>query len=443
MNDFLAARSQMALSLGFHIVFSCIGMVMPFFMAVSHYIWLKTKDQKYRNITKAWSKGVAIFFATGAVSGTVLSFELGLLWPVFMRNAGPIFGMPFSLEGTAFFVEAIALGFFLYGWERFNPWFHWFTGVVVGVSGLISGILVVAANAWMNSPAGFDYINGQYVNVDPIKAMFNQAWFSQSVHMSLAAFVATGFAVAGVHAFMALRGNNVEFHRKAFKIAAIFACIAALLQPLSGDRSAKSVAKRQPAKLAAMEALFKTEKPASFLIGGIPDEDKKEVNYGIKIPALLSFLAHGDFKAEVKGLDQIPEQDHPPVAVTHYAFQIMIALGMLMSGIAVLYFIALWKKRSWLQSSWLLKLFALATPMGFIAVEAGWTVTEVGRQPWIIYGVMRTRDAVTPMPGIAYSFLIFTAVYLLLAFLVTFMLYRQIKMVDKIYDIPAPKVNQN
>src|SRR3954467_3202695 len=218
MDDFIAARSQMALSLGFHIVFSCIGMVMPFFMAIAHWYWLKTKDVHYKNVTKAWSKGVAIFFATGAVSGTVLSFELGLLWPVFMKNAGPIFGLPFSLEGTAFFVEAIALGFFLYGWNRFNRWFHWFTGVVVGISGLISGILVVAANAWMNSPSGFDFVDGKYLNIDPIKAMFNPAWFSQALHMSVAAFSATGFAVAGVHALMIYRRQNITFHTKAFKI---------------------------------------------------------------------------------------------------------------------------------------------------------------------------------------------------------------------------------
>ncbi|HTG56720.1 MAG TPA: cytochrome ubiquinol oxidase subunit I, partial [Niabella sp.] len=186
MDDFLAARSQMALSLGFHIIFACIGMIMPFFMAVSHYKWLKTGDTTYKNVTRAWSRGVAIFFATGAVSGTVLSFELGLLWPEFMKHAGPIFGMPFSLEGTAFFIEAIALGFYLYGWNRFNRWFHWFTGVVVGLSGLASGILVVAANAWMNSPTGFEYVNGQYINADPIAAMFNDAWLSQSIHMVLA-----------------------------------------------------------------------------------------------------------------------------------------------------------------------------------------------------------------------------------------------------------------
>jgi cytochrome d ubiquinol oxidase subunit I len=296
MNDFIAARSQMALSLGFHIVFSCIGMVMPFFMAVAHYYWLKTDQIVYKNVTKAWSKGVAIFFATGAVSGTVLSFELGLLWPGFMKHAGPIFGMPFSLEGTAFFIEAIALGFFLYGWDRFNKWFHWFTGVIVGVSGLASGILVVAANAWMNSPAGFDHVNGQYLNIDPIKAMFNDAWFSQALHMTIAAFVATGFAVAGVHALMILKGKNVLFHTKSFTIAAMFGCVAALLQPLSGDISAKDVAIRQPAKLAAMEAHFHTEKSASLVVGGIPDVENKKVDYAIKLPGFLSFLAHGDFR---------------------------------------------------------------------------------------------------------------------------------------------------
>ncbi|WP_159476125.1 cytochrome ubiquinol oxidase subunit I [Dyadobacter sp. 3J3] len=435
MDNFLAARSQMALSLGFHIIFSCIGMVMPFFMAVAHYYYLKTNKIVYKNVTKAWSKGVAIFFATGAVSGTVLSFELGLLWPKFMEHAGPIFGMPFSLEGTAFFIEAIALGFFLYGWDRFNKWFHWFTGVIVGVSGLASGILVVAANAWMNSPAGFDFVDGQYINVDPIKAMFNKAWFSQSLHMSIAAFAATGFAVAGVHALMIIRRQNVYFHTKSFTIAAIFGCVAAVLQPLSGDISAKDVAKRQPAKLAAMEAHFFTEKSAGLIIGGIPDQKNKKVDYAIKIPGLLSFMAHGDFNSEVKGLDQFPEKDQPSVPITHYAFQIMVGLGMAMMGISFLYFLALWRKKTWLQSDWLLKLFVAATPLGFLAVEAGWTVTEVGRQPWIIYNVMRTADAVTPMPGIGYSFYMFTLMYFSLAAIVSFMLYRQIKMVPKLYDL--------
>lgn len=435
MDDFLAARLQMAFSLGFHIVFSCIGMVMPFFMCTAHYFWLKRKNPVFLDVTRAWSKGVAIFFATGAVSGTVLSFELGLLWPGFMAHAGPIFGMPFSLEGTAFFIEAIALGFYLYGWNRFHPWFHWLTGVIVGITGLLSGILVVAANSWMNSPSGFDFVQGQYLHIDPIKAMFNAAWFSQALHMCVAAFVSTGFAVAGVHALMILKGKNGKFHRTAFSIAAIFATVAACIQPLSGDISAKDVGRRQPAKLAAMEAHFHTGKGASLIIGGLPDTAAKTVKYAVKIPKLLSFMAKGDFNAEVKGLDAIPVKDQPPVLVTHFAFQIMVGLGMLMLGISLIYFIALWKKKnSWAESRWLLKLFVLATPMGYLALEAGWTVTEVGRQPWIIYGVMRTADAVTPMPGITYSFYLFTGVYISLALMVSVLLFRQITMVDQLYD---------
>jgi cytochrome bd ubiquinol oxidase subunit I len=433
MDDFLAARSQMALSLGFHIIYACIGMVMPFFMAVSHYKWLRSKDPRYQHLTKAWSKGVAIFFATGAVSGTMLSFELGLLWPTFMKHAGPIFGMPFSLEGTAFFIEAIALGFYLYGWNRFNPWFHWFTGVVVGVSGLASGILVVSANAWMNSPAGFDFVNGQYLNIDPIAAMFNEAWLFQSLHMTLAAIAATGFAVAGVHAIMILKKKNIDFHTRAFKIAASFGTIAALLQPISGDLSAKDIAVRQPAKLAAMEAHFHTTEKAPLIVGGIPDEKNEKVDYALELPGMLSFLAHGDFEKEVTGLDQVPKENRPPVMITHFAFQIMVGIGMFMMALGVLFFLSYWKKQ-WLHARWFVMLFAVATPFGFIAVEAGWTVTEVGRQPWIIHNVMRTVDAVTPMPGIAYSFYVFTAIYVSLTVAVIFLLNRQIKMVPYLYD---------
>ncbi|SEL87657.1 cytochrome ubiquinol oxidase subunit I [Parapedobacter koreensis] len=443
MDDFIAARSQMAVSLGFHIIFACVGMVMPFFMAISHLIYLKTGNMVYKGLTKAWSKGVAILFATGAVSGTMLSFELGLLWPTFMEHAGPIFGMPFSLEGTAFFIEAIALGFFLYGWDRLKPWFHWITGLIVGLSGLASGILVVAANAWMNSPSGFDFVNGEYLNIDPIQAMFNAAWFSQALHMTLAAFAATGFAVSGIHAFMILQKKNVTFHATAFRITALCACIAALLQPISGDISAKDVAKRQPAKLAAMEAHFETEAHAPFVVGGIPDEGEKTVKYAIKIPKLLSFLAHGDPEKPVIGLNEIPRKDWPPVVITHYAFQLMITLGMLLALLAFIYLIALIKRRKWLASRWLLRLFVIATPMGYIAVEAGWIVTEVGRQPWIIYGVMRTADAVTPMPGIAYSFYLFTAVFVSLSAIVVFLLHRQMKMVGKLYDATDPDYQSN
>ncbi|WP_313385853.1 cytochrome ubiquinol oxidase subunit I [Chishuiella sp.] len=438
MDDFIAARSQMAMSLAFHIIFSCVGMVMPFMMAIAHYKYLTTKKEIYKGLTKAWSKGVAILFATGAVSGTMLSFELGLLFPKFMEHAGPIFGMPFSLEGTAFFIEAIALGFFLYGWDKFNKWFHWFCGVIVGISGLASGILVVAANAWMNSPSGFDFINGEYLNIDPVKAMFNAAWFSQGLHMTIAAFCATGFAVSGLHAFLILRGKNVNFHKEAFKISSVLAIVAALISPMSGDISAKDVAKRQPIKLAAMEAHFKTEKNAEFVLGGIVNEKEQKVDYAIKVPGLLSFLVHSDFHTEVKGLDAFPKDEWPPVPIVHYAFQTMITFGMLMMGIAAIYLIAHFFKKEWLTQSWFYKLFMIATPFGYIALEAGWTVTEVGRQPWIIYGILRTMDSITPMPGIQYSFYIFTFVFITLSIILVFLMNRQIQMVAKLYDPEDP-----
>ena len=433
MEDLLAARLQMAVSLGFHIIFACIGMAMPFFMAISEYKYLKSGKEVYKDLTKAWSVGVAIFFAVGAVSGTALSFELGLLWPTFMEHAGPIFGMPFSWEGTAFFIEAIALGLFLYGWDRLHPWVHWGSGVVVGISGVASGIFVVAANAWMNAPAGFDWIDGQAYNVDPVAAMFNDAWFSQALHMTIAAFVATGFAVAGLHALLLLKDKNNLFHQKALRISLSVGAIAALLQPLSGDISAKDVAERQPLKLAAMEALFETSQPADFIIGGIPDEDTKQVNYAIHIPKLLSFLAHGDFNAEVTGLDAFPEDEHPPVLITHLAFQIMIFCGMLLAAIGALYLLLNWRWKHLLDRRWFLWIITLAMPLGFIAVEAGWTVTEVGRQPWIIYGIMRTKDAVSSMPGLDVTFYIFTVLYLLLSFILVWLMRRQIMTLSDKY----------
>ncbi|ADF52310.1 MAG: cytochrome ubiquinol oxidase subunit I [Zunongwangia sp.] len=423
------ARLQMAFTLGFHIIFACIGMVMPFFMVVSHHKWLKTRNPVYLKLTKAWLKGVAIFFVTGAVSGTALSFELGMLWPEFMKHAGPIIGMPFSLEGAAFFVEAIALGFYLYGWNKLPEKFHWFTGVIIGVSGVLSGILVVAANGWMNAPSGFDYVNGQFTNVDPIQALLNPAWFSQALHMTLAAFVATSFGVAGIHAFQILRGKAVAVHKSAFKIAISFGAIAALLQPISGDISAKDVAERQPVKLAAMEAHFETEKGAPLFIGGIVDEEKKEVNYKIEIPKALSFLAFGDFDAEVKGLNEFPEEEIPPVAIVHYAFQVMVGIGTLLALAGILFFISL-KKKSWMDSKKYWWFFMLLAPLGFLALEAGWVVTEVGRQPWIIYQIMRTSDAVTPMPGIKFSFFMYVGVYILLALTVTWLMQRQIKALN-------------
>jgi cytochrome bd ubiquinol oxidase subunit I len=426
MDILLAARYQMAISFVFHIVFACIGMAMPWLMFTAEYKWLKTNNVVYLDLAKAWSRGVAIFFAVGAVSGTVLSFELGLLWPKFMEHAGPIIGMPFSWEGTAFFLEAIALGIFLYGWNRVNKWVHLFSGLVVGIAGVASGIFVISANAWMNSPAGFDWVNGHAINIDPLKAMFNKAWFQQALHMTIAAFASTCIAVAGIHAYLLLKHKKEALHSKAVRIAITFGAVAAILQPFSGDISAKNVAKTQPSKLAAMESLFKTTKGASMVIGGIPDTAKQEIRYAVHIPKLLSFLAYGKFDAEVQGLDQYKKSDWPPVKIVHFAFQVMVLMGIIMAvtGLFHLLFLLKWKEQ--LQKRWWLNWLFIITPVGFIAVEAGWIVTEVGRQPWIIYGILKTSESVTPMPGIRYSFYLITFIYVALSFVVFWLMKRQI-----------------
>jgi cytochrome bd ubiquinol oxidase subunit I len=415
MSDLLAARSQMAVSLAFHIVFAVIGMAMPLLMVIAERRWQKTRDPVYLDLAKRWARGTAILFAVGAVSGTVLSFELGLLWPRFMEVAGPIIGMPFSLEGFAFFTEAIFLGLYLYGWDRLAPRAHLLAGVMVAVSGAASGIFVVIANAWMNTPTGFKYSGGVFSDIDPIAAMLNPAAFPQTLHMTLAAYAATGLAVAGIHAFLILKGRSGAFQRYAMTIGLLVGAPAAVLQPIAGDIAARHVAREQPVKLAAMEALYQTQGPAPMTIAP-----------GIEIPYLLSLLAFHDPNAVVQGLDAVPRDEWPNVTLVHFSFQVMIALGTYIALVGLWAGWLAWRKRDLATSRRFLWALALATPCGFIATEAGWMATELGRQPWVIFGILKTRDAVTPMPGLIVPFLAFTLLYCGLAVIVAVMLYRQI-----------------
>jgi cytochrome bd ubiquinol oxidase subunit I len=429
MSDLLAARSQMGTSLAFHIIFALVGIGMPLMMVVAERRWHQTGDEIYHELAQRWAKGTAILFAVGAVSGTVLSFELGLLWPEFMRFAGGIIGMPFSLEGFAFFMEAIFLGIYLYGWERISPRAHLAAGVAVAVSGAASGIFVVIANAWMNTPRGFELVNGVAVHVDPLAAMLNPAALSQGIHMTLAAYAATGLAVAGIHAFLLLRDASNAFHRRALTIALLVGGPAAVLQPLSGDLAARQVARYQPVKLAAMEALFHTERGAPLVLGGFPDMRQEKTPFAIQIPYGLSLLAFHDPHAVVKGLDIVPREDWPNVLAVHWAFEFMVALGTYLAVVAVWAGWLGWKQgkgEALAENRPLMWALVIATPMGFVATEAGWMATELGRQPWAIVGVLRTRDAVTPMPGLVVPFTVFTLLYCFLGVIVGWLLYRQI-----------------
>lgn len=413
MSEEVLARSQMAYSLGFHIIFAAIGMTMPMLMVLAEWRWQRSGDVAYLALAKRWAKGTALFFAIGAVSGTALSFELGLLFPVFMAHAGPIVGMPFSLEGFAFFTEAIFLGMYFYGRERLSPRVHLLCGAIVALSGVLSAVFVTFVNAWMNSPTGFRVENGKLVDIDPVGALYSPFAQHQIPHTVLASFMATALVVAGIHALGVLRHRQSAFHRQGLKLALVIVLPATLLQPIVGHFAGEQVAQLQPLKLAAMEGLQHTQAYAPMTIGPI------------EIPGLLSLVAFGDSAATVQGLDAFPRQDHPS-GIVRYAHLTMVGLGMAAAAYAAItVFLLAWLRRL-PQSRWWLRATIALAPAGMIAMEAGWIVTEVGRQPWTIYGVLRTRDAITPVTGLTLPFAIFAVIYALLGFVVARMVWTQI-----------------
>jgi cytochrome bd ubiquinol oxidase subunit I len=414
MDHVIAARAQMGTSLAFHIVFAALGVGLPLLVLVAEGLWLRTKRRAYYDLARTWAKGMAILFAVGAVSGTVLSFELGLLWPQFMKYAGGIIGLPFSLEGFAFFIEAIFIGIYLYGWDRLSPRAHWLTSLPIAISGAVSAGFVTTANAWMNMPTGFRIEHGNVVDVNPLAAMFSPPWLVEVLHTTIAAYVMTGFGAAAVCAWALLRGtagDRREQVRAGLTIAMIVATVAIPLQMIVGDVIARFDADNEPAKFASMEALFRTQREAPVTLGGIVTADS--VRYGVEIPAALSILAAFDPHAEVKGLDQVPRDDRPPVAVVHYSFDAMVGSATLMLLIAFGWAVVVLRKRA--VSRRLLTGIALGGPLSVIALEAGWFVTEFGRQPWIARGLLRTTDAVTIAPGLDVQFYGFSVVYVILA----------------------------
>jgi cytochrome d ubiquinol oxidase subunit I len=426
VTDLAAARWLFGVSLAFHITFAAVGVAMPLLMVIAEWRWLRTGSDAHRELARRWAKGTAILFAVGAVSGTVISFELGLLWPRFMAFAGPLIGMPFSLEGFAFFAEAIFLGVYLYGWERVSPRLHLASGVIVAASGALSASFVTLANAWMNRPAGFDPASGWPAGVRPLEAMFAPGWAQEVVHVLLSCYAATGFAVAAIHAAALVRHPANAFHRAALGIALAIGGAAALLQPISGDSSARQLAVEQPVKLAALEAHFETSRGAPLRIGGIPDPETRRTPYALEIPRGLSILAFHDPDAEVKGLESFPRAVWPNVLLVHLAFQVMVAAGSLMAAVALAGAVLAWRARGVPTGRAFLRALVAAGPCGFLALEAGWLVTEWGRQPFAIWGVMRTADAVTPVSDLTVPFVLFGAVYAFLAVMVIVLLSRLI-----------------
>lgn len=403
-SNLLAAREQMAFTLGFHIVLSCLGVALPATILVANYIGLKRGDADAIELAKRWSKAMAVTFAVGAVTGTVLTFEFGLLWPRFMDRFGAAFGVAFAIEGIFFFLEAIFLAIYIYGWKRLSGWAHFWSGVPMFVTGIGGAFSVVAANSWMNQPQGFTLnAAGKVVETDPVKVLLNPATGYEVPHMILAAYIVVGFLVASIYATGMLKGRRDRLHRLGLLIPLTIGLIAAPLQFLVGDTAARAVADNQPAKFAGMECIQETGTHQTEYIGGICTADG--VKAAIPIPDLDSFLVGFSVDTKVTGLSSIPNDERPPAnTLLHLAFDTMIGIcsAMILLGLWVLW--VWWKRRDIPRTPWFLRIVAVSGAAAVLSLWCGWIVTEVGRQPWIVQGYMRTAEAVTPAHGIWFSF---------------------------------------
>jgi cytochrome d ubiquinol oxidase subunit I len=406
----LPAREQMALSLGWHIVLASFGVAFPTLIFVVHRRGIVHGDAVALDLARRWAKVSAVLFAIGAVSGTVLSFEMGLLWPGLMGRFGDVLGLPFAFEGLSFFVEAIFLGIYLYGWDRLPPRRHLAMLVPMGGAGVFGTFCVISVNAWMNEPTGFRIVDGNVTDVNPWRAMFNDGVWLQFAHMWVGAFMLVGFVVAGVYAAGMLRGRLDERHRLGFRVPFVFATVSALLQPVIGHILGLQVGSRQPSKLAAFELALTTDSPSPERFGGVVIDG--HVRWALSVPRLGSLIAKNSFTKPVQGMDTIPVQDRPPINITHLAFQSMVGMGTLLALVVLIYWVLRWRNRDLLANRWFLRFAVVAGPLAVVALECGWVATEVGRQPWTVWQVLRTTDAASTNAGLWWSYAGVLVIYL-------------------------------
>jgi len=401
-----------ALSFAVHIPLVCFGTAFPALVLYVEGLWLRTGDPLYRTLARRWTRIMLTLFAVGVITGTILSFELGLLWPAFMGTFGGVFGLGFAIEGFSFFMEAIFIGIYVYGWDRLSRRAHFLSGIPIVVTGFTGSLMVIAVNGWMNHPTGFVMRGGRPTHVDPVQALFvNPYFWHELVHMYVAGYVVTGFVVAGVYAVGRLRGRWGRYERTALAIPLAVAALAAPVQVLVGDWAARDVATMQPAKLAAFEGLARTTRGAPEHVLGWYEPDGRIV-WGIRIPKLLSTLAFHDPNAVVRGLDTVPPSDRPPVNGVRIAFQTMVGIGTFLAALGTLFLLVRWRRGLLPESRWFYAAVAAAGPLSLVALVAGWVTTELGRQPWVVWGVMRTSQAVTGAGGIPVGYATLAIVYL-------------------------------
>jgi cytochrome d ubiquinol oxidase subunit I len=422
----LWSRLVTGMTLGFHAIFATLGVGIPLMIAIAEFIGIRKQDPHYTQMAKRWARGFVISVAVGVVTGTAISLQLALVWPNFMKLAGNVIALPLFMEVFAFFFEAIFLGIYLYTWERFkNPYIHWLLTIPIVTGAGMSAVFITTVNGFMNQPGGFTMEGGQFTAVDPVQAMLNTATFSKVFHVLSSAYLTGAALLAGIAAFTMLRKGVTGYHRKALKLMMAVALLFGLLNTLAGDVSAKFLAEHQPEKLAAAEWHFETESGADLILLGWLNAEHKIIG-ALHLPKLLSFLAFGDFKAEVTGLNEFPPEDQPPLLV-HYLFDLMAGVGFLLLGISVLYFVfVFWRKRNELNK-WLLRVIALGAPLALIGVELGWFYAELGRQPWIIRGYMRVEEAATTSPSVIILFFLFLLLYIVLGAVSIFVFRRMFK----------------
>jgi cytochrome bd ubiquinol oxidase subunit I len=406
----LEARQMQALSFAVHIPLVCFGIAFPAMVMFCEWRWLRTGDDLYRTLARRWTKVMTALFAVGVITGTILSFEMGLLWPNFTGTFGSVFGLGFAVEGFSFFAEAIFIGIYVYGWDRLSPRAHFASGLPIVLAGFTGSLMVISVNAWMNHPSGFRLKDGKAVDVHPLAALFGNSYlWNELIHMYVAGYIVVGFLVAAAYGIGALRGRWGRYERTAFTIPLTVAALASPIQVLIGDWVARDVATTQPIKLAAIEGLYKTTRGASeHLLGWYT---QGQVKYGIAIPHALSLLAFHSWNARVIGLDTVPAADRPPVNIVRISFQTMVGIGTLLALLGVVFLAVRWRRGRLPRSPWFFRAVIAAGPLSVVALIAGWVTAEVGRQPWVVYNVMRTSQAVTGAGGLPVGYGVLVLVY--------------------------------
>ncbi|MDZ5712905.1 cytochrome ubiquinol oxidase subunit I [Jeotgalibacillus haloalkalitolerans] len=420
------SRLLTATTLIFHVIFATIGVGIPVMIAIAEFMGIKKKDPHYLILARRWARGFTITVAVGVVTGTAIGLQLSLLWPSFMQVAGQVIALPLFMETFAFFFEAIFLGIYLYTWDRFkNRWLHWLLNIPIVIGASLSAFFITTVNAFMNTPQGFDIIDGETVNISPLAAMFNPATPTKVFHVITSAYMTSALILAAITAFIILMKKGTDYHKKALRLTMVAGLIFAAGTALAGDLSAKFLAKEQPEKLAAAEWHFETESNADLIVFGTIN-DEGEISNEIRIPGMLSFLAGNSFDTEVIGLNEFPEEERPPLWI-HYMFDLMVSIGMYSLFISGLFVMFMFIKRFNEWNKLLLMGIVASGPLAMMAIEFGWIYAEVGRQPWILRGIMTVDEAATTSSSVGIAFGLFLALYAVLGFFCVKVLLRMFK----------------